>query len=283
VGGGILCRYGSPIVIVGNVLRNNRAGYVGGAIAVLDCSPRIERNIIQRNQAQVRGGGVDASGAGTNAVVRANTIVENVGGGVSCVLSAATITENLITGSTYTSTGSGGWGTYCFEANVVLNCNNSWGNEESDVCSGGSGNISEDPLACITSAEYHVGPDSPCLPENNACGVLIGANGVGCTATDAASRTPLAEVRLSAWPNPFNPLTVIRFSVPAHRERVHVAVYDIRGRLVANLVDAPMLALKGSVAWDGIDEKGFPVGSGVYIARLVAGSYQTATRLVLIK
>jgi hypothetical protein len=44
-----------------------------------------------------------------------------------------------------------------------------------------------------------------------------------------------------------------------------------------------MLALKGSVTWDGIDEKGFPVGSGVYIARLVAGSYQTATRLVLIK
>lgn len=285
VGGGILCRYGSAGVITNNVLRNNRALYLGGGIAVLDATPLVEGNVLCRNRADGSAGGISISGQGGNAIIRGNTIAENIGGGVACVASSATIAQNLLLSNLHTVSGSGGgWGAYCSHANVTFTCNNSWANEEGDNCVDGTGNISEDPLVCVTSAEYHLQPGSPCLPENNGCSVLIGARGVSCATTDVSEgRRHRTGVWVAVSPNPFNPQTRITYALPPSVERVQLTVYDLRGRRVARLVDRHESGTTGSVIWNGRDDRGGLAATGVYIVRVNLGSDATSAKLVLAK
>ena len=84
------------------------------------------------------------------------------------------------------------------------------------------------------------------------------------------------------FPNPFNPLTTIRFGV-ARDERVLLDVFDVRGRLVRNLLNETRPAGYHTVAWDGLDNRGARVVSGVYLYRLTAGSYSETKRMLLIK
>jgi hypothetical protein len=87
---------------------------------------------------------------------------------------------------------------------------------------------------------------------------------------------------LANFPNPFNPKTTIAYELP---EAGHVAlrVYDVAGRLVRVLDDAEREAGPHSVAWDGTDDAGVGVGSGVYFCRLET-PYGVETRsMVLLK
>ncbi len=86
-------------------------------------------------------------------------------------------------------------------------------------------------------------------------------------------------------PNPFNPQTTIRFDVPAEAGRVPVtlAVYTVRGERVRVLVDEARAPGSYASTWDGRDDHGVAVGSGVYFYNLRAGSYQTSRRMVLLK
>ncbi|MEA2063442.1 MAG: choice-of-anchor D domain-containing protein [Gemmatimonadota bacterium] len=76
------------------------------------------------------------------------------------------------------------------------------------------------------------------------------------------------------FPNPFNPATVIGYSVPESlaSERVSLKVYNIRGSLVRVLADGYTVPGSHTVYWDGTDERGSRVPSGVYLYRLRAGS-----------
>ena len=83
-------------------------------------------------------------------------------------------------------------------------------------------------------------------------------------------------------PNPFNPMTELRVQVP---EAVHVRleVYDILGRRVRVLVDEKREAGYYAVRWDGRDEAGVEVGSGMYLCRMAAGSFCKVRKMVLLK
>lgn len=76
---------------------------------------------------------------------------------------------------------------------------------------------------------------------------------------------------LPASPNPFNPVTDIRFTLsePAH---VRIAVYDLKGRKVADLVDAVYPQGENNAAWEGRDASGRRVSSGVYFAHMQDGA-----------
>ena len=99
--------------------------------------------------------------------------------------------------------------------------------------------------------------------------------GSGCrvvrTALGETAATPAAPLQLTVLappsPNPFNPRTAIRFSLP-RATHVTVAVYDPRGSRVRTLVDGAMPAGEQSVEWDGCDERGVAVAAGVYLVRL---------------
>ncbi len=83
-------------------------------------------------------------------------------------------------------------------------------------------------------------------------------------------------------PNPFNPTTTIRFSLPAS-ERVGLAIYAADGSLVRMLVDGVQPRGSHEVTWDGRDSAGNAVGSGVYFYRLTAGKFTDSRKMLLLK
>jgi len=84
-------------------------------------------------------------------------------------------------------------------------------------------------------------------------------------------------------PNPFNPSTRIPFAI-SQAGRVTLAVYDVRGRRVATLVDRDLPAGEHHVDWQGKDDAGHDIASGVYFCRLDApGTRHAATKMVLMK
>jgi len=88
-----------------------------------------------------------------------------------------------------------------------------------------------------------------------------GATGVG----DGPPATAIAG--LAGWPNPFNPRTMVRFDLP-RAGRVELAVFDLQGRRVRTLLAGNAAAGPHEVLWQGDDDAGRTLPSGVYLARL---------------
>ena len=87
---------------------------------------------------------------------------------------------------------------------------------------------------------------------------------------------------VSAYPNPFNPSTTIRYTVPS-RGPVTIGIFDARGARVKTLLDAVSPEGAHTVPWDGRDEAGGRVSSGIYFARIAMGGQRQAHKLVLLK
>jgi hypothetical protein len=87
---------------------------------------------------------------------------------------------------------------------------------------------------------------------------------------------------LQNYPNPFNNETVIRFSVQKPAQ-VSLAIYNILGQRVRTLVEATLQAGPQNVRWDGKDEKGIDLSSGIYFYQLKVGDLKQTRRLVLLK
>jgi len=84
-------------------------------------------------------------------------------------------------------------------------------------------------------------------------------------------------------PNPFNPITSIQFSVPDNAGAVELHVYNVSGRLVRTLVNDELTAGPHSVVWDGRDNNGRSLASGVYFAKLTAGDETAEKKMALLK
>ena len=84
------------------------------------------------------------------------------------------------------------------------------------------------------------------------------------------------------WPNPFNPETTIAFDLP-QAGSVELQVFDLLGQTVRTLVAQELSAGGHQVVWNGLDESGARVGSGVYFYRLQAGSQVQMRRMLLLK
>ncbi len=83
-------------------------------------------------------------------------------------------------------------------------------------------------------------------------------------------------------PNPFNPTTTITFSLPS-AAMTELSIYDVAGRCLATLISRNMPAGRASVQWDGDDDVGNRVASGVYFYRLRAGENVETRKMVLLK
>ncbi len=87
---------------------------------------------------------------------------------------------------------------------------------------------------------------------------------------------------LSNYPNPFNPTTTIHYSI-AENSHVTLDVYNIRGQRVIKLVDDRLQKGEHSVVWDGNDDTGNSVSSGVYLYRMKAGDRSETKKMMLMK
>ncbi len=113
---------------------------------------------------------------------------------------------------------------------------------------------------------------------------------VGFIDRDGESLSPDVRVRVPRrdpvleqnYPNPFNPTTSIRFFVPGPM-RVRLEIFDTQGRRVRTLVDRAYAYGRHEVTWDGRDDRGRSVASGLYFYRLTTDGTTLTRKLTLLK
>lgn len=86
----------------------------------------------------------------------------------------------------------------------------------------------------------------------------------------------------NVYPNPFNPSTTVAYELPSEAV-VSIVIFDALGQEVRRLVSESMAAGRYTVQWDARDNLGRSVGSGVYIAKIEAGSYSASQKMLLLK
>ena len=85
-----------------------------------------------------------------------------------------------------------------------------------------------------------------------------------------------------AHPNPFNPITTLRYDLPTDAF-VTIGVYDMLGKKIVQLVNTTQRAGSKSVRWDATDKMGRSVGAGVYLYQIHAGEFIQTKKMVLLK
>jgi len=94
---------------------------------------------------------------------------------------------------------------------------------------------------------------------------------------------PTIGTRLQGnYPNPFNPETTIRFSVK-EATPVTIEIYNTKGQLVKTLINEAKEAGNHSVVWNGKDNSGRSVSSGVYFYKMNAGKYSSTKKMIMMK
>jgi len=103
------------------------------------------------------------------------------------------------------------------------------------------------------------------------------------TSTAVGPEAATGAALYAAVPNPFNPSTVIRYDVPSPGAQVRIVVYDVTGRRVATLVDGYRPEGERSVSWDGRNDGGTEVATGVYFYRMTTTGFSLTRKMVLLK
>ena len=117
---------------------------------------------------------------------------------------------------------------------------------------------------------------------NSASGPIIVPVTLEVGGTSSVENLPQHLALEKNYPNPFNPRTNISFTLPAD-ESVRLQVFDMRGRLVKTLHDGALTAGYHTVMWDGTDDSGQRVASGVFLYRLVSGDQVFSRKMLLMK
>ncbi len=105
---------------------------------------------------------------------------------------------------------------------------------------------------------------------------------LGETTAVEGESTPRSLAVAGVTPNPFNPRAKVAFDVPRSGP-VRVSVHDMRGRVVRRLVSGDLEAGRHEVIWNGRDDAGSPVATGVYLVRVSDGTRNATAKLMLAK
>jgi parallel beta-helix repeat protein len=304
-GAGIYCYHSDPLISSNIILANTTDGeeFEGGGISCFESDPVVKHNIIRENTAGY-GGGIHAYDS--NLMLSNNTITGNQAlyGGAVAFASSTPIVRNVIFRDNKADLGPE---IYLYSAtNLVITHSNVEGGEDSTFVKPGcelfwgDGMIDTDPLfRDPDSDDFHLmavacgdSLDSPCIDAGYPgiidslldCSWGLGTNlsdigtfsggdsiSVGTGDTEPGPRAPAQFSLLQNYPNPFNPSTTISFGLPGiagFSQNVSLTIYSIRGRMVKMLVDKALTPGNYQIAWDGRDERGDQVPSGIYFYTL---------------
>jgi len=133
-------------------------------------------------------------------------------------------------------------------------------------------------------AETASGPAAPWIPGVPVAGMEVEIVSPLPLSVPSSNRAPPEEYELSPnYPNPFNPETTIDYIV-AESGIVRLSIYTLTGQRIRTLVnDEERHTGFYSVTWDGRDDSGRDVASGVYLYQLDAGSFTRTRRMVLVR
>ena len=275
------------------VIRDN-IGVFGGGLSVM-ASPdfALDASLIFANTGTILGGGLHMENTPVGTIT-GNTFAYNnaptAGGGLYLIGSTLTIANTISafnTGNVSACNGIQSSG-----STLILICNDVFGNDGDQYSgvidpTGSDGNISADPEFCdVDNDDYTITAGSPVLPPLSACG-QIGALGEGCDddvsiEDPGPSPVPLRFAVEPNYPNPFNPMTTIRFSL-ATPGVTSIHIYDVSGRLVRTVLDEALIAAEHTVEWQGRDDSGHQVAAGVYFYRVRSGENEHVGQMALIK
>lgn len=93
---------------------------------------------------------------------------------------------------------------------------------------------------------------------------------------------PVLTALKGNFPNPFNPTTAIRFSLK-DAGRVKIQIYNLKGQLVKQILDSDLKSGNHQVLWNGQDERGSSVASGIYLYRMENANYRATHKMMLMK
>ena len=99
---------------------------------------------------------------------------------------------------------------------------------------------------------------------------------------DQDGSVPRVFALFQNYPNPFNPVTQIRFSVPK-RTKVEISVYNILGQKVKTLLNEELEAGNYTSTWNGKDDKGYDVSSGIYFYKLNSQEFSATKKMLLVR
>ncbi|MCB9466081.1 MAG: right-handed parallel beta-helix repeat-containing protein [Candidatus Eisenbacteria bacterium] len=302
-GGGVACIEASPAFVQCSITRCMAyydTGPGGGGIYVRGGAPEFRQCDIRANHSY-GGGGVyihgEANASFLDCVVAGNYAGD--GGGILLEDSPGTALEGCTVSGNRASSYGGGlqsgsmsvtrsilWGNcnrderadlYVSSGEVTLACS---AVDTSGVSGPGNvifedGFVWVDPLFCapapcdsaltLTGA-YTLDTDSPCLPLASPCGELIGALGVGCPTSGVEPAVAIpTELRLRGpWPNPASSASFFQLELPV-ASHVRANVVDVRGAVVAHVLDGDFSAGVHAIQWPRVDsDSDRKTASGVY-------------------
>ena len=310
-GGGLYNNQLAEITFTNCIISGNTAGddgggmdNSGGIITLTDC-------IISGNTAVDDAGGIGNHGTSGVATITRCLIVGNTcgtdggglrpTGGAQLTMTNTTIADNTSTngGAIYNESD----GTACTLRNCIL-----WGNSSPEIyvaqggvaaawcCVAGGrvgvGNISSDPLFSTNpDSAYHLTGGSPCIDAGSSSSDLD-PDGTRADMgvyyfhhepiVSVASARPIVLHLDQNAPNPFNPITTLRFGLPEAGE-VQLVIYDMLGRPVRTLLSGVAQAGEYSLVWDGRDDAGRVAASGVYVYRLRTNAGTLVRRMTLVR
>ena len=114
--------------------------------------------------------------------------------------------------------------------------------------------------------------------------LIVPVSGVGIMLAriELDAQLPHILVLYPNYPNPFNPVTTLRYDLPEN-SLVNITIYDMLGREVKTLINQTQDAGYKSVIWDATNDYGKPVSAGIYLYQIQAGEYISTKKMVLLK
>jgi len=309
-GGGIFCCDNSNPSLENVIILNNTGSYGGGIYCSAYSSPSLINVIISGNSADFSGGGIEcyaySNPSLVNVTITGNST--NSGGGIYCEYNSSPSLINCILWND--SPEEIYFHTSMDPNSISVSYSNIHGGEEGIITNNNGtvnwleGNIDENPLFVETGDHPFMLQDlSPCvnagipdttglnLPEYDLAGnprmfggrIDMGAyeNQNVIVGVDEDLITLVTKLNQN-YPNPFNPTTTINYSLKEN-SKISLNIYNIKGQKVKQLVSDYLSVGQHSVVWNGKDDNGKSVSSGIYFYKLKTGNYEETKRMVLIK
>ena len=99
---------------------------------------------------------------------------------------------------------------------------------------------------------------------------------------DEINQLPHAFNLYNNYPNPFNPVTTLRYDLPEDA-LVNITIYDIMGRIVRTLINSQQNAGFKSIQWNATNDAGSPLSAGLYLYKIQADNFVETRKMVLLK
>lgn len=115
--------------------------------------------------------------------------------------------------------------------------------------------------------------------------IILGSKSLArSTSLESASGAPAQYALYRNYPNPFNPVTTIRFDVAGKgNQHIRLSIYNLLGQRVRTLINRSVSPGGYTLKWDGTDHRNQPVASGIYLYRLQGEQFNITRRMVFIR